>query len=272
MNHRHKKRFGQNFLQDQNIVDKILQAADLVPEERAVEIGPGLGALTDRLLAAAGQVHVMEVDRDLIQRLEARQEPRLVIHAGDALQLDWNPLLPDPPYKMVANLPYNISSQVVFKILDHRRLFGRLVLMFQKEVGDRLCAGPGTKDYGILSVFCRLWYDVHRVVRVPPGAFYPPPKVNSVVLSFEPLDRPRVQVTDEAFFRRVVKGAFGRRRKTLRNALGAAGFTPQAVEAACGKVGIDPSRRGETLDLEEFARLSEALEEQNAPLVSGPKN
>jgi 16S rRNA (adenine1518-N6/adenine1519-N6)-dimethyltransferase len=131
--------------------------------------------------------------------------------------------------------------------------------MFQKEVGDRLCASAGTKDYGILSVFCQLWYDIRRVAVVPPGAFNPPPKVYSVVLAFDPLSGPRVPVEDEAFFRQVVKGAFSQRRKTLRNALIGSGFTAGDLDSAMEVARIDPVRRGETLSLEEFARLAAAL-------------
>lgn len=257
MDYRPKKRFGQNFLRDLSVVERILTAADLSPDDRVLEIGPGLGVLTERLLARAGEVQVMEVDRDLAERLRGRPEIHLRVLEGDCLEMDWPALLPEPPYTLVANLPYNISSQVVFKILDHRDLFRRLVLMFQKEVADRLAASPGGKDYGILSVFCHLWFDVRRVATVPPGAFFPPPKVTSAVLAFDPLPAPRVAVEDEALFRRVVKGAFGQRRKTLRNALAAAGFAD--VESALLDAGIDPVRRGETLSLEEFARLSGRL-------------
>ncbi len=260
MTHRPKKRFGQNFLKDRGIVDRILAAADIGPNDLVLEIGPGLGALTDRLLPLARRVHAMEVDLDLIQALHERNAENLVVHSGDALRLDWDQLLGgDARYKLVANLPYNISSQILFKILDHRGLFDRLVLMFQKEVGDRLCAGPGTKDYGILSVFCQLWFDVRKVANVPPGAFHPPPKVTSAVLAFEPLAEPRVEVADEVFFRRVVKGAFALRRKTLRNALKGAGLGFDALDEVMSGAGIDPARRGETLSLEEFARLAEVL-------------
>lgn len=255
---RPKKRFGQNFLRDMSVVDRILAAAELEPQDRVLEIGPGLGVLTDRLLERAREVQVMEVDRDLVERLLARQDPRLTVHSGDCLEMDWPALLLHPPYTLVANLPYNISSQVVFKILDHRPLFRRLVLMFQKEVADRLAASPGGKDYGILSVLTQVWFDVRRVATVPPGAFHPPPKVTSAVLSFVPLTTPRVVIEDEAFFRRVVKGAFAQRRKTLRNTLASAGFGHD-LESAFEEAGIDPVRRGETLDLEEFARLSRAL-------------
>ncbi len=263
MDHRPKKRFGQNFLRDPNIVQRIIDAAALSPEDAVVEIGPGLGALTDQVLPRVRQMHIMEVDRDLAEQWQLREETHLQVHVGDALSMVWEEVLPEPPYKLVANLPYNISSQVVFKVLDHKHLFKRLVLMFQKEVGDRLCAEPGTKDYGILSVLCRLWFDVSRVVLVPPGAFFPPPKVTSAVLLFEPLERPRVEVVDEALFRRVVKGAFAQRRKTLRNSLAGSGLPTEGVDDIFSAAGIDPRRRGETLNLEEFARLTEGFRQSS---------
>lgn len=267
MDVRPKKRFGQNFLRDLHVVERILVAADLQPGDRVLEIGPGLGVLTDRMLTRVQQVLVMEVDRDLAAQLRERPAANLAVHEGDALRLSWEQLLTEPPYKLVANLPYNISSQILFQVLEHRRRFGRLVLMFQKEVGDRLVASPDTSDYGILSVLCQLWFDIRRVVSVPPGAFYPPPKVHSVVLAFDPLPTPRVPVDDEAFFRRVVKGAFAQRRKTLRNTLAGSGFTAAAVEAALAAAGIDSVRRGETLDLAEFARLARELRAQTPPVT-----
>lgn len=266
MEHRPKKRFGQNFLTDIHVVEEILAAAALEPSDRVLEIGPGLGALTDRMLPKVLDLHVMELDRELVARLEGRPEPNLRVHAGDALRLDWPALLPEPPYKLVANLPYNISSQILFKILDHRRLFSRLVLMFQKEVGDRLCAPPGGRDYGILSVLCRNWFDIRRVLRVPPGAFYPAPKVHSAVLLFEALPQPRLALSDERFFRRVVKGAFSQRRKTLRNSLAAAGLGFADLDGMLEGIGIDPRRRAETLSLDEFGALTEALQ-KNLPAL-----
>lgn len=265
MEYRPKKRFGQNFLRDRSVVDRILAAADLREDDLALEIGPGLGVLTDRMLPLVRCLHVMEVDRDLIEGLRARTAPNLIVHAGDVLRIDWDAALGAGPFKLVANLPYNISSQVLFRILDHRRLFSRAVLMFQKEVGDRLRAAPDSRDYGILSVFCRLWFDVRLVVTVPPGAFYPPPKVTSAVLLFEPLPQARVAVSDEPFFRRVVKGAFAQRRKTLRNTLTAAGLGFDGLEKVLADIGIDPGRRGETLDLVEFARLAETLRGHLSP-------
>ncbi len=240
-------------------MERILAAAELDSADKVLEIGPGLGALTDRLLPRVGRLHVMELDRDLAASLESRQESQLRVHMGDALRLDWDDLLTEPPYKLVANLPYNISSQILFKILDHRQLFSRLVLMFQQEVGNRLCAEPGGREYGILSVLCQNWFDVRPVVKVPPGAFFPPPKVHSVVLRFDALKQPRVEVADEGFFRRVVKGAFGQRRKTLRNSLQGAGLAGDGLVEAMAEAGIDARRRAETLSLSEFAVLTEVL-------------
>ena len=257
--HRPQKRFGQNFLHDVSVIDRILAAAELTDSDSVLEIGPGLGVLTDRMLPLARRVVVMEVDRNLVERLRRRNVSHLEVHEGDALNMDWDAVLSSPPYKLVANLPYNISSQVLFKILDHRPLFSKLVLMFQKEVGDRLAAGPGTRDYGILSVLCQVWFDIRKVVNVPPGAFNPPPKVHSLVLEFVSRSEPRIPVEDPKFFRKVVKAAFAQRRKTLRNTLTGSGFSPRAVESALERCGIDPVRRGETLTLDEFGALAREL-------------
>ena len=264
MNYRTKKRFGQHFLHDQSIIEKIIFAADLSAGRPVVEIGPGLGVLTDELLKTAAHVEVMEIDRDLIERLEQRNDPRLTIHAGDVLKTDWRSILQQPPYLLVANLPYNISTQIVFKFLEHRDLFSRLVLMFQREVGERLLAAPGSKAYGILSVLCQLWYDMRNVTIVKPGAFNPPPKVDSIVLKFDLRETPRVDPVDEKTFFRVVKGAFTQRRKTLRNSLMAFGFPAEAVDSALSTAEISPTRRGETLTLEEFSRLTAAFVQLSA--------
>ncbi len=265
--HRPQKRFGQNFLHDQSVIERILAAAEITDSDTILEIGPGLGVLTDRMLPLASKVIVMEVDRNLVERLNRREEPRLQVHEGDALAMNWNDILIEPPYKLVANLPYNISSQILFKILDHRTLFSKLVLMFQKEVGDRLAAGPGNRDYGILSVLCQVWFDIRKVAAVPPGAFNPPPKVHSVVLEFVSRSEPRIVVDDPAFFRRVVKAAFAQRRKTLRNTLAGSGFAAPLVETVLQRCGIDPGRRGETLTLDEFSVLAKELKASFLPEV-----
>ncbi len=259
MSYQTKKRFGQHFLHDPAVIDKIITAARLQPDQRVLEIGPGLGVLTEQLLKHAAQVIVMEIDRDLIQRLRQRPEEHLTVYEGDVLKLSWSELFKKPPYTLVANLPYNISSQILFKLLDHRHLFKRMVLMFQREVAERLMARPGTKDYGILSVLCQLWYDIDKVALVKPGAFNPPPKVDSMVVSFLPLEKPRVDPIDEVLFKRLVKAAFTQRRKTLRNSLLAAGLEAADIDASLLCAGIDPGCRGETLDLSRFSALTEAF-------------
>lgn len=259
MDYRTKKKFGQHFLNDQYVIDRIMHAADIGPADSVVEIGPGLGVLTEKLLEVAARVEVFEIDRDLIARLEKWNNPRLLIHSGDILKAHIPKLLNAPPYNLVANLPYNISSQVVFLLLENRQLFSSMVLMFQKEVGDRLCAEPGCKDYGILSVLCQLWYEVEPVVDVGPESFSPPPKVDSLVLKFTPLTAPRVDPVDTAFFTKVVKAGFTQRRKQLRNSLTAAGFPREHVDQSLASAEISPSRRGESLTLPDFSRLTKAL-------------
>lgn len=256
---RPRKRFGQNFLHDQNVLDRIVAAADFQKGDRILEIGPGPGALTERLLATGLPLLAVEIDRDLGAALQARNEPNLDLRIGDVLRLDWVELLQNPPYKMVANLPYNISSQILFKALDHRHTFRRLVLMFQKEVGNRLLAEEGSREYGILSVLMQTWFQIEKVVKVAPGAFKPPPKVDSVVLCLQPLAQPRLTLHDENLFRRLVRGAFAQRRKTLRNSLLGSGWVADQIDMAFSDTGIDPGRRGETLTIEEFGALANVL-------------
>jgi 16S rRNA (adenine1518-N6/adenine1519-N6)-dimethyltransferase len=266
MSLRPKKRFGQNFLRNGHVIDRIIAAADLSENDRVVEIGPGLGALTDRLLDGGASLLAIEVDHELAGQLIEREAPGLTVQVGDVLELDWGTLLVEPPYKLVANLPYNISSQILFKILDHRSLFQRLVLMFQKEVGTRISAAPATRDYGILSVLMQTWYDVKRVVRVSPGSFYPPPKVESVVLQFDPLPETRFTINHEGVYRKLVRAAFTQRRKTIRNSLLGSGWPAETVDRLLAANDIDPKRRGETLTLQEFAALSNFLSDPE-PIV-----
>lgn len=258
-NHKARKRFGQNFLRDQNVIRAIITAAQLGPEDKVVEIGPGRGALTHMVAPTVAQMHLMEIDRDLAAEWDTGTHTGIVVHTGDALQLQWEEFLCDPPYKLVANLPYNISSQILFKVIEHRDLFSALVLMFQKEVAQRLRAHPGTKNYGILTVLCQLWFDVQPVISVAPQAFTPQPKVDSEVLRFTRLEQPRAQVNDPRLFMRVVKAAFAQRRKTLRNSLQSQGFDALALDTAAAQIGLDLKRRGETLNLVEFAALTHAL-------------
>jgi len=258
-NPRPRKRFGQNFLHDQHVLDRIVAAAALQETDRVLEIGPGPGALTSRLLATGLPVLAVEIDRDLAKALEERNDVNLEVKTGDVLRFNWSELLTQPPYKLIANLPYNISSQILFKVLEHRNDFSCLVLMFQKEVGERLVATEGSRNYGILSVLMQTWFQLERVIKVPPGAFFPPPKVDSVVLRMVPLSKPRVDVHDEALYRKLVKSAFAQRRKTVRNSLLGSGWRAEQIDQAFDVTEIDPGRRGETLTIEEFGALANLL-------------
>lgn len=259
ISHRPKKRFGQHFLHDQSVIAAILHAARLTPDDRVVEIGPGEGVLTNRLLQQAAKVHIVEVDDDLIAYWRGRQDQNLVLHPSDVLKLDWDGAFSDPPYAMVANLPYNISSPIVFEILEHRHLFDRLILMFQREVGERIVASPGGKDYGILSVLCQLWFDIAKVTIVKPGAFNPPPKVDSIVISMHPLGAPRHEIQSWSQFVRVVKGLFAQRRKTLRNNLKGMGIAADVIDQVLQVVGLQGTERPETLGVGEFALIANTL-------------
>ncbi|MBW2450894.1 MAG: ribosomal RNA small subunit methyltransferase A [Deltaproteobacteria bacterium] len=266
--HHPRKRFGQNFLRDRQIMGRILSAVEIALDDQILEIGPGQGALTDLLLSKGVRVQAFEIDRDLAARLLERKDSNLNVVVGDALCLDWQKLLSCPPYKLVANLPYNISSQILFKILDHRNFFSRLVLMFQKEVAERIMAEPATKSYGILSVLVQTWFDVSMVTKVSPQAFYPKPKVDSAVLLLEPLPRPRSEIDNETLYKALVRSAFSHRRKTLRNSLMGSGWPADIVDRACRDVSIDSSRRGETLNIEEFASLANHINK----LMQGDKS
>lgn len=262
---RAKKSFGQNFLVDATVLSRIVEAVGIEPDDCILEVGPGRGALTRLLAEKAQTVLAVEIDRQLVPLLRRQFAGRdsVTIVEQDILRADLPALLPHRKdgWKVAANLPYNISSQVLFLFLDHRELFSRLILMLQKEVGERLVAEPGTKEYGILSVLCRLHYDIFRQFIVRPGSFSPVPKVDSIVLRFDRLPAPRYDVGDEPFFRRLVKAAFSQRRKTLWNCLKSAelGIGDADVQQTLTQCGIDGRRRGETLSLEEFALLSRQL-------------
>ena len=260
-----RKRFSQNFLTDRNVLLRIVEAAGIRTGEPVLEIGPGRGALT-RLLAQAGRVVAVEVDRDLVAHLAAEFSgyPGVEIVSSDILRCDLAALLTSRHpgrWRVVANLPYNISSHVLFLLLDHVSLFCGLTLMLQKEVAERIASGPDEKEYGILSIFCRLHCDVDLLFTVKPGSFHPVPKVSSAILRLNPLPAPRCDVGDEAFFRRLVKAAFGNRRKTLWNCLkGEFGDSEDALRRILTACAIEPGRRGETLSIEEYALLSRTLQ------------
>ena len=253
--HQHKKRFGQHFLHDAGILRKIVQAIAPEAGQHVVEIGPGDGALTLPLLRALGRLTVIELDRDLIPRLRAAAGGvgELDIVNADVLGVDLGALADGAPLRVVGNLPYNISSPILFHCLDHLDAIVDMHFMLQKEVVDRMAAAPGSKTYGRLSVMLQLACRVEPLLAVPPGAFKPPPKVDSAVVRLTPLApeaRPR---GDAAAIARVVKAAFGQRRKTLANALYGV-VTPDQIEAA----GVDPKTRAEQLAPAAFVALAEA--------------
>lgn len=254
------KSLGQNFLVDRNVIDKIVQSAQLQPGESILEIGPGRGALTAKLIEEAGRTLLVEYDHALAADLQQRYngDQRITVIDGDILAVNLSTLLAgDEKWKVVANLPYNISTEVLFRLMEVRSRLSRMVLMLQKEVGDRLVARPDCSDYGVTTVLLGLWFDIRREFIVPPGCFNPPPKVDSAVLAFVPLPKPRVEVGSEEVFRRVVKAAFSTRRKTLNNCLKNAALADPAITAEIlSECGIDGKRRGETLSLDEFGALS----------------
>ncbi|MFY8120149.1 MAG: 16S rRNA (adenine(1518)-N(6)/adenine(1519)-N(6))-dimethyltransferase RsmA [Burkholderiaceae bacterium] len=264
--HRARKRFSQNFLHDAHYIGRIVAAVAPQPGDRIVEIGPGLGALTAPLAAAAGQVSCVEIDRDLAARLRQRYPPdQLLLVEGDALEFDWAAFAAaDPrPLKVVGNLPYHISSPLLFVLLPIAHRVQSQHFMLQKEVVDRMVAAPGGKDYGRLSVMLQRRYEVTRLFVVPAGAFTPPPQVQSAVVRLVPRPLQELAVVDEAAFARVVTAAFNQRRKTLRNALGGV-----LAEADIAAAGVDPGVRAEQLPVAAFAALAQRLPVAAAPATS----
>jgi len=251
--HRARKRFGQNFLHDPGVIQRIIDAVNPKPGDTVVEIGPGLGALTEQLFQAAGSLHVVELDRDLVARLEQRfgTEENVHIHSNDALKFDFSQLAGGNKLRIVGNLPYNISTPLLFHLMKQIDCIRDIHCMLQKEVVDRICAGPGENNYGRLSIMIQYHCEAQHLFNVAPGAFQPPPKVDSAILRLTPHARPPIQVDNEDLFARLVAQAFSQRRKTLRNSL-KNHLSADQIEA----VGIDPTARPETLGLEDFARLS----------------
>lgn len=252
-----RKRFGQHFLRDDDIIAAIVHAIRPHPDDNLVEIGPGLGALTRPLLEALPRFHVVELDRDIVARL-ARQYPpeRLHIHAADALEFDFSRL--GPRLRVVGNLPYNISTPLLFHLAGHADVLHDIHAMLQKEVVDRMTAHPGHNDYGRLSVMLQYHFDMEALFDVPPESFQPPPKVQSAVVRMIPRPFPGIAAHDHALFARTVAQAFSQRRKTLRNSLG------KTVDDADYRVlDIDPSLRAENLSVETFIRLANHLHQKD---------
>lgn len=248
-----KKQLGQHFLADRSCIDKIVLAVSPKDDDRLVEIGPGQGAITLPLLRRHPRLTVIEFDRDLVVPLAAAAAPlgEMTIIHRDVLQVDFTELAAGSPIRLVGNLPYNISSPILFHALDHAAVITDMHFMLQKEVVDRMAADPGSKVYGRLSVMLQAFCKVTSLFVVPPGAFRPPPKVDSAVVRLVPRDPATVGILDRRRFAEVVRAAFGQRRKTLRNALQNV-CTPEQFEAA----GVRSDARAEQLDVAQFIALA----------------
>lgn len=264
-----KKRFGQHFVVDPQIIQKVVAAAVLDPEDVVLEIGSGLGSLTVPLAERVKRVYAVEIDPALAQALreETPKFSQVEVIQADALQLDFSSLDPIGTRKMkvVANLPYEISSPMVFRLFEQRKHFSLFILMFQKEVARRIVASPGKKDYGPLSIWTQLYSQARILFLVPPQAFFPPPQVDSAVVQFKILESPRFPLKDPQFFEKVIRSAFTYRRKTIANALklgGLAGLPPGKILEGLARAHIGPQVRGETLSLEQFYILSQELSAQ----------
>jgi|SRR5581483_5644924 len=234
----------------------MIEAAAIRSQETILEIGPGLGVLSRELATRAAKLYLVDVDTMLAAHLEKQfaEAEHVEVVTADFLTLDLAVTFPEPEIHVVASLPYNVATPILFRLLEHRGKFRTATVMIQKEVAERLTAAPGTKAYGVPSVLTQLYGTVTAVCTVGPRSFFPAPKVESQVIRIEFQDRPRVAIADEVAFRRLVKAAFAQRRKTLRNTLRAAGY--ENLEEVSQKTGIDFQRRGETLGLEEFAILA----------------
>jgi len=248
-----RKRFGQHFLVDRRVIADILAAVAVRPGEHIAEIGPGEGALTELLMAQTNQLHVIEIDRDLAAALRKRHPPeRLVVHEADALEFDFS-VLP-APLRLVGNLPYNISTPLLFHLLNYAERCSDLTFMLQKEVVERMVAAPSGPAYGRLSVMLQYRYDMEMLLEVPPESFRPPPRVDSAVVRLRPLPAAQLGARDTVMLGQVVTAAFTQRRKTLRNALGR--FID---ENALRAIGIDAGLRPENLSVADYVAISNAL-------------
>ena len=265
---RFQKKFGQNFLIDPHVLAKITAAANLHPDEAVIEVGPGIGTLTQELAEGAGKVLAIEIDRHLVEVLEKTLAPypNVTVISRDVLEVSAQEMrkmtAPYEKVKMVANLPYNITSPLVMKILEEAPFVSQMVLMVQEEVARRMQAEPGTKEYGSLSVAVQYYAEPEIAAFVPLNCFYPRPKVGSCVISLRRRSEPGAEVKDETLLFGVVHAAFNQRRKTLLNSLSnglADRFTKEQIGKALAATGVDPAQRGETLGLNSFAMIANSL-------------
>lgn len=258
--HRARKRFGQNFLHDQHWIGRIVRSIDAKPEDAIIEIGPGQAALTREIIACAGHEAAVEIDRDLAAFLRTQFAPEaLTLIEADALTLDWATVLEGKRLRIIGNLPYNISSPLLFALMKGAHRVIDQHFMLQKEVVDRMTAEPGSKTYGRLSVMLQYRYVMHKLFDVPPGAFVPPPKVTSSIVRMIPRPVESLPEVDLEVFGEIVAAAFQQRRKTLRNAVSAF-LTEDEIRAA----GIDPTLRAEALDVNAFVALANAAAAKKA--------
>ena len=254
------KKLGQNFLIKRGIVDEIVHAAELTPGEPVLEVGPGIGTLTQGLAQSGADVTAIELDRRLLEVLDttlASYDNVRIVH-GDVLKLDVPTIMNHKPFKVVANLPYYITTPIIMSLLESKLPIERLVVMVQKEVALRMVAKPGTKDYGALSVAVQYYTEPDIVLDVPPKSFLPAPAVTSSVIRCVLRDKPPVDVIDEKLFFRVVKAGFAQRRKTFSNTMKRTGLSKDRIEELLAKANIDGQRRGETFTLQEFADVANA--------------
>jgi 16S rRNA (adenine1518-N6/adenine1519-N6)-dimethyltransferase len=270
---RTKKRFGQHFLVDPNILGVIADVAEIEPGDRVLEIGPGCGTLTYKLLERGAKVLAIELDRDLVEFLNEQLVPGrdLEVVAGDVLQQDLGDLLDRSDtgarsdsgggWKCAANLPYNVATEIFFRLAEVMDRISTLALMFQREVAERFVAKAGDDDYGVLSLMSRLYADAEIMMTLPPGAFRPPPRVHSAVVRFKPVPGTRIPDKDlRRVFRRVVRQAFQTRRKTLPNALKSTGVEKPRLKEAIASVGLDLRIRPERVSFEKFVELARELQ------------
>ena len=254
------KKLGQNFLIKRGIVDEIVHAAELTPGEPVLEVGPGIGTLTQGLAQSGADVTAIELDRRLLEVLDttlASYDNVRIVH-GDVLKLDVPTIMNHKPFKVVANVPYYITTPIIMSLLESKLPIERLVVMVQKEVALRMVAKPGTKDYGALSVAVQYYTEPDIVLDVPPKSFLPAPAVTSSVIRCVLRDKPPVDVIDEKLFFRVVKAGFAQRRKTFANTMKTTGLSKDRIEELLAKANIDGQRRGETFTLQEFADVANA--------------
>ena len=271
-----QKKFGQNFLIDTRVLDKIIRSAEITKDDFVLEIGPGIGTMTQYLACAAGKVVAVEIDRALIPILADTLDgyDNVTVINEDVLKVDISKLAEEQnggrPIKIVANLPYYITTPIIMGLFEKNVPIKSITVMVQKEVADRMQVGPGTKDYGALSLAVQYYAKPYIVANVPPNCFMPRPKVGSAVIRLERYEEPPVQVKDERLMFRIIRASFNQRRKTLANGLKNSpelDFTKEEIEAAIETLGKGASVRGEALTLEEFARLSDVLCERRDPAV-----